>query len=223
MSDLSELDVQMQSRQAYGQWCVQWRENARYHGERCAMDDFSDLHGIGFGRAALCIANGSSFETEIETIKKHAHNVDIIACDKTLGHCLDHGITPKFVILCDANVNFDRYCAKWADKLQDTILVSNVCAATKWATIPNWKKVYFFTLKDVLKSELEFSALSGCKNIMVAGTNVSNSMVIFLTQCDNHINQNFFGYDKILLIGFDYCWDERYYAFSEDGDGKKLS
>jgi len=32
--------------------------------------------------------------------------------------------------------------------------------------------------------------------------------------------RNFFGYDKILTIGFDYSWKDKYYAFNHDGNGK---
>jgi len=55
-----------------------------------------------------------------------------------------------------------------------------------------------------------------------AGTNVSNAMVVFLTQSDNKGRRNYFGYDKIMLIGFDYSWTYggKYYAFDEDGNGK---
>jgi predicted RNA-binding protein len=47
-------------------------------------------------------------------------------------------------------------------------------------------------------------------------------MVVVLTQCDNDRKQNLFGYDKILLIGFDYSWkpDGKYYAFDHEAGGK---
>jgi hypothetical protein len=139
-----------------------------------------------------------------------------------MGHLLDHGITPKYVIVCDANVDFDTYMVKWKDKLQDTILLMNVCGNTKWTFEGNWKDVYFFVNKDAIHSEVEFSKISGCKNFIPAGTNVSNAMVIMLTQCDNEGRRNFFGYDKILLIGYDYSWrpSGKYYAFDKTGGGK---
>jgi len=218
---LSEQQIREQSIQCYTQWADQWREQAKYHGERFEMKHFNDLHQIGVGRAALCIANGYSFEENIETIKKYHHNVDIVACDKTVGHCLDNGITPQYVILCDANVSYDKYLDKWKDQLSETVLIANVCASKKWATCGNWKDVYFFVNQDVLKSEAEFMAISGCENSIVAGTNVSNAMVIILTQSNNDGARNFMGYDKILLTGFDYSWFDHYYAFDHDGGGKR--
>lgn len=210
-----------QSKNAYKQWVTQWRANAEAHKkfDKISFDKFAN---IGVGKAVLCVANGYSFEEEIETIKKHQANVDILACDKTLGHLLDHGITPDYVMVCDANVDYEKYMAKWETKLSNTTLFINVCANPKWSHNGNWKEVIFFTNKDIIHSELEFSKLSGTQNFICAGTNVSNAMVILLTQSENGMRKNFFGYDKILLIGFDYSWKHggKYYAFNEDGEGK---
>ena len=220
MNFIGEEEIRHQSISCYTQWCEQWRENAKFHGNRFPMHDFSDLENIGIGKAALCIANGYSFEENIETIKKHQNNVDIIACDKTIKHCIDNGIKVDYCIVCDANVSYERYLEPIKDKLQDTVLLINVCGQTNWATFGNWKKVYFFVNQDILKSEREFSALSGCKNIIIAATNVSGQMVVALTQSNNSQVKNLFGYDKYLLIGFDYSWSDNYYAFDKDGGGK---
>lgn len=213
--------LKQQSLSAYNQWAPQWRQHAKHH-SKYAMKPLTDFENIGVGRAALCIANGASFEREIETIKKYQGNVDIIVCDKALGHCLDHGIKPDFLLLADANVKTEKYLAPWKDQLGDTVLLASVSANPEWADLGNWKDRYFFTLMDVLGSEKEFGELSGCSNVMPAGTNVSNAQVVMLTQSDNTGRKNFFGYDKILLIGFDYCWmpGKNYYAFDADGGGK---
>lgn len=210
-----------QSKAAMKQWADQWREHAKTHAA-FKHSTFEEYENIGVGRAVLCVANGYSFEENIDTIRNLQSNVDIMACDKTMGHLLDNGVVPTYVMVCDANVDFERYMEKWKDKLQDTILFMNVCANPKWSQNGNWKKKVFFTNKDVLDSHLEFGALSKCPNSIPAGTNVSNAMVILLTQSDNEGRRNLFGYDKILLIGFDYSWKHggKYYAFSEDGDGK---
>lgn len=213
--------IRQQSESAYKQWAEQWRIQAKYV-SKFPMKKLGVFENIGIGRACLVIANGQTFEDNIETIKKYQKNVDILVCDKTLGHCLDHGIIPTYVLVCDANVNYEKYMEPWKDKLSDTILFSNVCANPKWLDNGNWKDKFFFVNKDVLGSEKEFSALSGCTNFIPAGTNVSNAMVVFLTQSDNEGRRNFFGYDKYLLIGFDYSWrmGGKYYAFDELGGGK---
>jgi hypothetical protein len=218
---MNEQMIREQSKAAYAQWAPQWRDHAAQNAV-FFMKSLEDLQNTGVGKAVLCVANGYSFEENIETIKKHQHNVDIMACDKTLGHLIDNGIKPKYLIMCDANVDYERYMAKWKDQLQDTILLANVCGNPLWAKNGNWKDKYFFINKDILQSELEFSQISGCKNFIPAGTNVSNAMVVMLTQSDNGGRQNFFGYDKILLIGYDYSWRHggKYYSFNKDGDNK---
>ena len=219
---LSESAIRKQSESAYNQWAVQWREHASIH-SKYAMAPMDDFENIGIGKAVLCVANGYSLELEMETIKAKQANVDILACDKTLGHLIENGIKPTYVMVCDANVDYERYLKPYENQLQDTILFINVCGNPKWTENGNWKAKYFFVNKDVLQSEKEFVSISGCKNLIPAGTNVSNAMVVLLTQSDNEAGRrNFFGYDKILLIGYDYCWreDGNYYAYNRDGDGK---
>lgn len=203
-----------QSKNAYNQWCVQWRDQAKQN-SKYVKKSLNDFLNVGVGKAILSVANGYSFEANIEAIKEHQDKVDILCCDKTLGHLLDNGITPTYCMVCDANVDYETYMEKWKDKLQNTIMFANVCANPKWVENGNWKDRYFFVNKDVINSEKEFSKLSGCTDFIPAGTNVSNAMVVLLTNSDERGRRNFFGYDKILLIGYDYCWlpDKNYYAF----------
>ena len=105
MAGLSEAEIKHQSITCYNQWCEQWRAQAKYHGERFTMHDINELNNTGVGKAVLCIANGYSFEENIETIKKYQHMVDIVACDKTIQNCIENGIKVKYCIVCDANVS----------------------------------------------------------------------------------------------------------------------
>lgn len=213
--------IRLQSEAAYKQWAVQWREHCERH-SKFKMKPLTDFEFTGIGRSVLCVANGYSFEENIETIKKYQHNVDILCCDKTLGHLLDNGIKPTYIVVCDANVDYERYLAPWKDQLSETICFINVCANPKWTEGIKWKDLYFFVNKDILKSEREFSSISGCTNFIPAGTNVSNAMVVLLTQSDDYGRRNFFGYDKILLIGYDYSWrlGGKYYSYNVDGNLK---
>ncbi len=218
---LTPADIENQSKRAYQQWCKQWREHAKIHSQY-PMKSLLELENSGIGRAILCIGNGYSFEEEIEVIKQNAANVDIICCDKSLGHLLNHGIKPTYCLVADANVSYEKYLKPFETQLSETTLIGNVCANPEWAAKGNWKDRYFFCVMDVLKSEKEFMALSNCPNKMAAGTNVGNGLVIAVTQSDNQGRKNFMGYDKILLIGFDFCWnpDGKYYAFDDQADGK---
>lgn len=220
---MTDEQIRAQSNAAYNQWCKQWREHAIIH-STFPKKSFSDFEAIGVGKAVLCVANGFSFEEQVQTIKENQKNVDILCCDKTLGHLLDNGITPDFCMVCDANVDYEKYMEKYKDQLSNTILFINACANPKWSKNGNWKDIYFFVNKDIINSEREFCKLSGTQNLLPAGTNVSNAMLILLTQSDNEGRKNFFGYDKIILIGFDYSWkvDGNYYAFDADGGGKRF-
>lgn len=218
---MNEDTIRAQSNAAYNQWCKQWREHAKIHAAIPKIS-FDEFEVSGVGKAILCVANGYSFEEEIETIKLYQRNVDILCCDKTLGHLLDSGIVPTYCMVCDANVNYELYLKKWEGQLSQTTLFINACGNPEWTKNGNWKQIVFFVNKDIIKSELEFSRLSGTNNMIPAGTNVSNAMIILLTQSDNEGRKNFFGYDKIILIGFDYSWKAggKYYAFDEFGNGK---
>jgi len=218
---LSNDQIKQQSMAAYNQWCVQWREHAIENGKH-EQKSLNDFHLVGTGRPVLLVGNGYSLEREIEVIKKHSGEIDILCCDKSLGHLIERGIKVTYCAIADANVNYEEYMQPYEDKLQDTILISNVCANPKWANNGNWKDKYFVVNKDSIKSEAEFCKLSGCENIIPAGTNVSNSMVVLMTQSDEKGRQNFFGYDKAILVGYDFSWDLKgsYYAFDKTGGGK---
>lgn len=218
---IDEKSTRLQSTSAYKQWKDIWRKNAKLH-SAMPQKPLADFNNIGVGKACLLIANGASFEENIETIKKHQHNVDIFVCDKALGHCLDNGIKPTYVMVCDAKVDFKKYLEKWKDQLSDIILFATVTANPEWTQNIKWKDVYFFVNEDVIDSHKEFAELSSCKNLIPAATNVSNQMLVIINQSNNSGRNNFFGYDKLLLIGFDFCWREHgnYYSFDADGDGK---
>lgn len=218
---MKQEHILKQSEVAYTQWAEQWRRHAVEHA-KYEKKSLSDFKGIGVGKAILLVANGYSFEEQIETIKANKDNVDIMCCDKSLGHLLNNGITPTYCVVCDANVDYDKYLKPYKDQLQDTVLFINVCGNPEWTAKGNWKSRYFFANKDVIQSEKEFSKLSGTPNIIIAGTNVSNAMLILLTQCETGSRENFFGYDKYILTGYDYSWklDGNYYAFDKDAQGK---
>lgn len=212
-----------QSKNAYNQWKNIWRKNAEISSRFSPHKPLSDFSNIGIGKACLIVANGYSLEKNIEVIKENKDNIDIFCCDKSLGHLIENGIKPTYCMVCDANVNYEKYMKPYEDKLDETILFINVCANQEWSINGKWKDKYFFVNFDSIKSEIEFMKISNCTNAIPAGTNVSNAMLVFLTQSDNKSRRNFFGYDKLLLIGYDYSWtyDGKYYAFDKDGNGKR--
>jgi len=218
------LDVISQSKSAYNQWCDKWRAHAIHHSKHAPFRPLSDFKFSGIGKALLLVGNGYSFEENIETIKKYQSNVDIMCCDKTLGTLLDNGITPTFCMVADAVVDYEKYMKPWENKLQNTILFSAVTANPKWTDNGNWKKMYFYCVEDAIQTEKEFTALSKCDNTIPAATNVGNSLLVMVTQSDNKGRKNYFGYDKIVLIGYDFCWrhNKNYYAFDHSAQGKRF-
>lgn len=220
---LTTDQIKRQSECALAQWKDQWTDHAKIHStyEMKSLDDFKHS---GFGKAMVLVGNGGSLEDQMPILQKNKDNVDILACDKALGHLIKNGIKPKFVILCDANVDYEKYMKPFENELKDTILISNVCANPKWTQKDKWKDIYFFLNIDSIQSEKIFQAICPCPNLIPAATNVSGAMVVLMTQCLDQLRQNFFGYDKYLLVGFDYCFikDKPYYAYNHDGDGKRF-
>lgn len=223
MAKLNNLNTRKQSESVLEQHGDLWRKNATIHRQFAPFKSLTDFQNSGVGRALVIVANGASFEEHIESLKEHWQSVDILCCDKTLGHLLNHGIKPTYCLIADAKVNYKLYMEPWKDQLSKTILFMNITANPEWSQNGNWREKYFFVNFDVLRSEREFSALAGgCQNQIAAATNVSNAMVVFATQSDNKQRRNFFGYDKIMLLGFDYSWKPggSYYAFDKTGRGK---
>lgn len=219
--NLNTDQIVEQSKAAYKQWCEQWRDHAKQHKAMGIKTSFMDFANVGVGRALVICGNGYSLEENIDTLKKYSSNVDIMVCDKAMGHLLDNDIVPQYVVVCDANVSFEEYCEPWKDKLDQSIMFTNVCANPKWAK-ENWKNRCLFVNQDSINSEKEFGPLGGCPNFLPAATNVSNQMVVLATQSSNKGRNNWFGYDKIILLGFDYSWSSEgnYYAFDKDARGK---
>ena len=220
---MTEDQIRAQSNAALKQWGEQWEKHCKIHSkDKDVKNNLIDLESSGIGKAVLLVANGYSLEENMDKIKDNQETCDIICCDKSLGHLLRNEVYPKYCLVCDANVNFEKYLKPYLDKLDKTILLINVCANPEWSQVVNWKSKYFFVNKDIIKSEINFSKISGCNNFIPTGTNVSNAMMIMLTQSDNNGKRNFFGYDKFLLIGYDYSWhvNGNYYAYDKDGNGK---
>lgn len=218
------FDVKEQSKAAYLQHRDIWRKNARDNALR-EQKSFEELKHTGIGKAMVLVAMGYSFEQQVETLKKYQGNVDIMCCDKALGHLLDHGITPTYCLIADARVDYEKWMRPWADdpRISEVTAILNVCSNPEWAHMPNWKEIYFHVNRDAMEYEQEFLKMTNCPNVVIAGTNVSNAMLVFATQCSERGRQNFLGYDKYILVGYDYCFSHKggYYAFDWDANGKR--
>lgn len=208
---MTDSEVRKQSEAAFGQWRDQWDEHAKINGELLKKTGTSqkDILREGIGKQLIIGAVGYSLVEQIETLREAQKNSDIMAIDKSFGMMIDNGVMPKYVVLADANINYEKWCEPWIEQTKDIILIANVCSAVSWTL--NWKgKVIFYVNKDNIQTEVRYSQLSGCYEIIPASASVGNTAVVFATQI--------LGYDRYLLIGYDYGWraDTKYYAFEDD-------
>lgn len=213
---LTYADTKKQSLQVFGQFGEKvWKPNAKFNSE-LPRKESKDLRNIGLGKFLVICATGESLEDNIDTLKKHRDEIDIMVCDKSFGLLMEQGIKADYCMICDANIPY-RYIEKWIDKTDGVKLISTPYANTEW-TKP-WKgDRYFYVNKDSIQSEKIFLEIMG-KNtrIIPASTNVSNAMVVFMCGYDENTRINFSGYEKIFLVGYDYSWRPKgkYYAYMD--------
>ena len=173
-----------------------------------------ELYHTGLGKFLLLCAMGESLEANIEVIKKYRDRVDIVTCDKGFGQLLEHGVKADYVVLCDCNIPH-RHIEKYINETKDVTLLSTVYANPKWHY--HWKgERCFFINEDSIHTEKYFKEIWGSDlRIIPAGSNVSNAMLIYFTGCSEFNNENWAGYEKYILVGYDYSWRPlgNYYAW----------
>jgi hypothetical protein len=201
-----------QSRGALKQWGDQWRENSKY--SKSVVESgkgfgISKLRGLGINKYCIAVAYGPSLRNAYEYLRilKAFNNFEIICVDKAFHALMDNGIIPDYCLVADANVNWEKYGEKW--DTAKTKLIANVNANPKWGE--NWDNtVYYFVNKDNIGTEHIFSEISGVTDIIMAASNVGNSIIV--------VGHSIFKYDKYFLIGYDFCWGykEQYYGNEEN-------
>lgn len=217
MEALSYKDVKKQSQAVFNQfgqskWIPFAKENARHPNRR----DPNELRNIGAGRTLVSVAMGASLESRVDTIKKYRGKADIITCDKGFRELMARGIKPDYVMLCDCNILWP----KWGPKEEDTegvALIATPYANVTWTR--RWRgPVYFYVNRDAIDSQDTFLEIMGPKTRTIpASSNVSNAQFVFMTGADEKsLGANFSGYEKFLLVGYDYCYrpDQNYYAWA---------
>lgn len=197
-------DVKKQSEQVFGQfgdakWIPFARENAKL--DRRSPEE---LEGIGIGRTIVLAAMGESSEEQIDTIRANRDKIHLAVNDKMFGYMVDRGITPDFVFLSDANIPF-RWLEKYVDKTEGVRLIATPYANVEWTRA--WKGPrYFYVNADIIQSERFFKEAFPGVRIIPASSNVSNSMVCFFIGTTSGPPINWGGYERYLLVGYDYSW-----------------
>jgi|TARA_R100000501_G_C2629924_1_gene124920 hypothetical protein len=206
VTKVSKEESLEQSKRAYAMWGDLWRRNSQINGTlpKIMMDE---LRYKGIGKVALCIATGPSLDKHIDTIIKYRNKIDIICVDKSFGILMDRGIIPDFVFVADAKISYENYCEKWISYTKDICLISNVCTNPNWGI--NWlgPKTYYVN-KDNIESEKEFGSISGINDCIPAGSNVSNSLIVYASSV--------LKYDKYILCGYDFSFDIGGNFYSDD-------
>ena len=206
---LSQEEVLEQSKSAFAQWEEKWRAYSSINGKiyKKNKTSFNDVAFAGIGKTAVIVGTGPSLERKMPILKKYRDKVEIICNDKSFGMLVNNDIIPDYVVLCDAGINYERWCEPYIGKTVNVKLVSAIPANPKWAR--HWKgKIYFFVNKDNIQSEKIFSEISGCNEFLPAGSNVGNSSIVF--------SASVLHYSYNVLIGYDFSWrdTDNYYAYN---------
>lgn len=210
---LTNAEVIAQSKVVYNQFGESvWIPNAKKN-VLLPHKDAKELISCGIGKVLVLVGMGSSLEDQVQWIEKYRDRCDVCVCDKGFGPLLDHGVKADYVFLCDANIPF-RYIEPYMDKTDGVNLIATPYANPEWTT--PWKgQRYFFVMRDAIESEQKFWSIFGKIRGVPAGSNVSNGMLTFFCGCDELNDKNWAGYEKYLLIGYDYSWPLKgnYYAW----------
>lgn len=211
---VSQSEVLRQSEDVFAQFGDLWVKNATEN-SKLESFDANNLANCGIGKVLLLCAMGESLEKNIDVIKKYRDRFHILTNDKAFVPLLDHGVKADYVMLCDASVPFRHMEGREADTV-GVKLISTVYGNPEWTRA--WRgERYFYVNRDSIFSERIFRKIFGDKvRTIPAGSNVSNAMVVFFTGCDNEKNINWSGYQRYLLVGYDYSWrpDGNYYAWA---------
>lgn len=210
---LSADDIRKQSQAVWKQfgeslWIPNAKKNALLN-----RGDIRQFEHSGVGKFAVLACMGSSLERNIDTIREHRKKVDVICCDKAFGPLLEHGVKADVVVIADAGIPF-KYIEKWADKTDGVKLFATPYANPEWTHA--WKgPIHFYVNQDAIESEKVFLPIMGDIRQIPASSNVSNSMVVLWTDCNGKRNENWGGYERYYLVGYDYSWPAQgnYYAW----------
>lgn len=217
---VSHKEVESQSETVWKQfgeskWIPFAKENAKLERRNA-----NELKGCGVGKTLVLAAMGESLEKQIDVLKKYQDRVDIITCDKGFVPLMKHGVKPKYVMICDCNVRYS-HIEDYVQQTEDITLIATPYAHTAWTTM--WKGPrYFYVNKDALtnlgplgSAEVFLPIMGMDSRVIPASSNVSNSMFVFMSGCDEKSTTNWAGYERYLMVGYDYCWrpNGNYYAW----------
>lgn len=192
---ITDQEIKKQSLAAFGQWRRDWISNAKLNKPYLKQSFFRTLGNVGKDKVLFIVANGPSLSQHWNVIKENQHRSHVLCVDKAFRPLMEHGIVPTYVVLCDANVNYEKYCAGL--DTSKTVLLSNMCGEHNW--VKTWKgPIFFFINQDSIKSENLFTNITGYQEYIPAASNVSNCAIV--------LAQFVLKYKWNLMTGYDYSW-----------------
>lgn len=216
---LSPAEILRQSEgviQTFGE--TKWKPYAKINA-KLPQRNLEELRNSGIGKFMVCAVMGQSLEEQVELIKKYRDRIIVTTNDKCFGPLLEHGVKADYVMLCDCNVEV-KHLLPYVEETKGVTLLSSPYGNVDWTTI--WKgDRYFYINRDAVFSELIFKKIFGEDvRTIPASSNVSNAMVVFWTGSDEFQNINWGGFERYLLVGYDYSWRPthdggHYYAWND--------
>ena len=210
---LSKDHIQTQSLLAFNAWKTLWIKNCKANKEKIKTSH-KDFLGRFKGKRAFLFAYGPSFKANIEEFKaKYQSQPDIIVgcVDKAFRPLVALGVIPDYVLVADGSVDAGEWLSGISvETLKKTILIANVYCSPAWPEM--WCKhnlehsILWYLNKDNIECTKNnkcgtaeyFAPICGYNEIIEAGSNVGNSLVIFANKI--------FGSKELFLYAYDYCW-----------------
>ena len=207
-----------QSNRAFKRWASLWGENA--DANRKMLKPWPTLNGAGKGKGVLLFAFGPSFKDNVRQVKNQNlhHSYDVMCVDKALKELLANRIIPKYVMIADAQVNFETYGNIDPMLCQRITLIATATSNPAWVKhwTDNGGKVYFTVNKDGIRTHKEYKKYFDYENgeaqLIPAASNVFNAAYVMASL--------FMGYSEILLFAADYSWKMAGKYYGNDSDPK---
>ena len=205
--------VQHHSRIAFEAWKELWKKNCLANKDKICTSH-KDFLGIYKDKKAVLFSYGPSFEKNIEEFKALNWKREdyVIGCvDKAFRPLIERGIIPDFCLIADGSID----AKLWLDGapkevFKKTILIANVYCnpgwPSAWARNDSKERILWYLNKDNIACTPNnkwgtaeyFAPIANYYEVIEAGSNVGNSLVIF--------SRKIFGCRTSYLFAYDYCW-----------------
>ena len=214
---LNEKETIAHSKRAFEMWKPLWVENCQLNKPKIETS-LKDILGKHRNQTAILFSYGPSFEKNVKEVlnsdvMKNRENYVITCVDKAFRPLCERGLQADYVVVADGSVCASTWLSGCSqENYKNSCLISNVYGSPGWSDA--WsenagnKNIFWYLNKDQIKTEEYFGPLVNYYDIIMAASNVANSMVVLTAQI--------LGSKKILLFGFDYSFKDKYYGTTDN-------